>query len=86
MAITSIIAEHAEHVSYQSSTSLAHAAAQTNGDTVGGASLTLQPVYFHISLFNVYVNKRAFVSFDLSDYTGTITGLTIKLTRYVRSV
>ena len=75
---------HSEHVSYTGSTSLANSAAAVTGNDVGNTATSLIPGYLKYGAGNIYINYRAFLSFDLSDILlpSEIVSVVLKLTRY----
>mgnify|MGYP003125757688 CR=1 FL=1 len=81
MATTNVIATRATGVNYQGSTSLAHSAAQTNATHTAGSSTQMAATYFFYSAANLYINYRAFMNFSLSSLSGTVTGVTLTMTR-----
>ena len=81
MASTNVIATRATGVYYQGSTSLANSAAQTNATHTQGSSTNMIATYFYYSFASLYINYRAFMNFDLSSLSGTVTGVTLTMTR-----
>tara|TARA_B100000424_G_scaffold83635_1_gene62585 strand:+ start:45 stop:764 length:720 start_codon:yes stop_codon:yes gene_type:complete len=81
MPTSNVVSSHSEMVYSQGSTSLAASAATTNGTAVGGSGNTLIPTYFNVSSFNIFINYRAFLAFDLSSLSGTVTGVTLTVFR-----
>ena len=82
MPTDNIISDHSEMVIHQGSTSLANSAGQTNGTSAGGSANTLICTWLRLSGFNLYLNYRAFLGFDLSGISGTVTAVTLTLTRH----
>jgi hypothetical protein len=83
MPTANIVSSHSEFVLGNSGTSLAASAAVTTGTSVGNTANTLIPTYFHFGAIGLYYNYRAFLGFDLSGESGTITGLTLTLYRRI---
>tara|TARA_R100001377_G_C3190911_1_gene110569 strand:- start:852 stop:1583 length:732 start_codon:yes stop_codon:yes gene_type:complete len=83
MAVINIVSDHSETIVGNSGAggSLAASAALTSGTSAFGSSNLLVPTYFKIAFANIYNNNRAFIGFDLSGETGTITDMTISLMR-----
>jgi len=81
MAVTNVIATRALNLYHQGSTSLANSAAQTNATHTGGASTNMISTYFRLSSFSLFLNYRSFMRFDLSSLSGTVTGVTLTMTR-----
>ena len=75
------VSNHSEFVYSQGTTNLAASAATTNGTHAGAGASTLIATYFQHSSFNLYFNYRAFLSFDLSGESGTVTGVTLTVMR-----
>jgi len=75
------VSNHSEFVYSQGTTNLAASAATTNGTHVGGSASNLVATYFKLPLFNIFINYRAFLSFDLSGESGTVTGVTLTVMR-----
>ena len=85
MPTANIVSSHSEFVLGNSGGggSLAASAALTNGTAVGATANTLIPTYFRLSSFALFYNYRSFLAFDLSGQSGTVTGVTLTLTRNV---
>ena len=81
MPTSNVVSSHSEFVIGNSGTSLADSAALTNGTQVGGTANTLIPTYFNFPSFGLVYNYRAFLAFDLSSLSGTVTGVTLTLFR-----
>ena len=81
MPTSNVVSSHSEFVIANSGTSLADSAALTNGNIVGGTANTLIPTYFNFPSFGLVYNYRAFLAFDLSSLSGTVTGVTLTLFR-----
>ena len=81
MPTSNVVSSHSEFVVGNSGTSLADSAALTNGTQVGGTANTLIPTYFNFPSFGLVYNYRAFLAFDLSSLSGTVTGVTLTLFR-----
>ena len=81
MPTSNVVSSHSEFVIANSGTSLADSAALTNGTTLGGTANTLIPTYFNFPSFGLVYNYRAFLAFDLSSLSGTVTGVTLTLFR-----
>ena len=75
------VSNHSEFVYSQGTTNLAASAATTNGTHVGASATTLVATYYYLTTFNIYINYRAFLSFDLSGESGTVTGVTLTVMR-----
>ena len=75
------ISDHSEMVYSSGTTNLAASAATTNGTHVGGSASNLVATYFNLAAFNIFINYRAFLSFDLSGESGTVTGVTLTVMR-----
>ena len=82
MAVTNVIATRALNLYHQGSTSLANSAAQTNATHTGGSSTNMISTYFRLSSFSLFLNYRSFMRFDLSSLSGTVTGVTLTMTRH----
>ena len=85
MPTANIVSSHSEYVIGNSGAggSLAASAALANGTSVGNTANTLIPTYFLLSGFNLFFNYRSFLAFDLSGESGTVTGVSLTLTRNV---
>lgn len=85
MPTSNVTSDHSEHVIGNSGGggSLAASAAMTNGNVVGNTANTLISTYFQISSFGFFYNYRSFLGFDISGLSGTVTGVTLTLTRNV---
>ena len=81
MPTSNVVSSHSEFIIGNSGTSLADSAALTNGNIVGGTANTLIPTYFNFPSFGLVYNYRAFLAFDLSSLSGTVTGVTLTLFR-----
>jgi len=81
MPTSNVVSSHSEFVIGNSGTSLADSAALTNGTTLGNTANTLIPTYFNFPSFGLVYNYRAFLAFDLSSLSGTVTGVTLTLFR-----
>ena len=81
MPTSNVVSSHSEMIIANSGTSLADSAALTNGTQVGGTANTLIPTYFNFPSFGLVYNYRAFLAFDLSSLSGTVTGVTLTLFR-----
>jgi hypothetical protein len=75
------VSNHSEMVYSSGTTNLAASAATTNGTHVGASATTLVATYYYLTTFNIYINYRAFLSFDLSGESGTVTGVTLTVMR-----
>ena len=81
MPTSNVTSDHSEFIFGNSGTTLAASAALTNGSGVGGTANTLISTYFNFTAFSLVYNYRAFLSFDLSSLSGTVTGVTLTLFR-----
>tara|TARA_Y100000592_G_C5394636_1_gene279961 strand:+ start:288 stop:1001 length:714 start_codon:yes stop_codon:yes gene_type:complete len=81
MPTSNVVSSHSEFIIGNSGTSLADSAALTNGTQVGGSVNTLIATYFNFASFGLVYNYRAFLAFDLSSLSGTVTGVTLTLFR-----
>jgi len=61
--------------------SLRGRASATNGNTVNTSSTGLLLGYFIHTAIGIYVNYRSFLNFDLSSLSGTVTAVSLTLTR-----
>ena len=81
MPTSNVVSSHSEFVIGNSGTSLADSAALTNGTQAGASANTLIATYFNFPSFGLVYNYRAFLAFDLSSLSGTVTGVTLTLFR-----
>ena len=85
MPTSNVTSDHSEFVFGNSGGggSLAASAALANGSGVGNTANTLIATYFRLSGFGLIYNYRSFLGFDISGLSGTVTGVTLTLTRAV---
>ena len=81
MATTNVIATRATGLYSQGSTSLAASAGTTNATHTQGSSTNMISTYFYLTSFNLYINYRSFMRFDLSSLSGNVTAVTLTMTR-----
>tara|TARA_Y100001973_G_C5169180_1_gene317994 strand:- start:313 stop:1044 length:732 start_codon:yes stop_codon:yes gene_type:complete len=84
MPTTNVTANEARtiYASTGSPNTLRGRAAATNANVINTGNTGLLVSFFQHTLFNVYVNYRSFLNFDLSSLSGTVTGVSITLKRH----